>query len=328
MPTALITGGTGFLGSYVVRALRTLGWTVVATHVRVPVRSPPPGDGVRVEQLEIRDASAVDRLVRSVEPDVIYHFAGQAYVVPSWDDPGATFDVNLSGTLHLLEAIRRSGRSVRLAFAGSGTEYGEPEEVPTPESAPLLPTSPYAVSKAAADLLCYQYHRSYGLPVFRLRIFGTTGVGKRGDVCNDFASQLARLENDDAPPVLRVGALDKRRDIMDVRDAVGAMVRIVERGTPGEAYNIGRGEATRIRDLLDTLLRFARRTVTVEEEPARLRRVDEPAHIADIARLRALGWSATIPLAESLEQILNDWRTRTPVAVAAGGSPRAAPRAP
>ncbi len=308
---ALITGATGFLGRYMAEHLSAQGVEVTSTYFHTPPRTdgPIPLAGTP-RPLDVRDGTAVHALVREVEPDVIYHFAGQAYVVPSWEDPAGTFDVNLRGTLHLLEALRRLRPGCALAFAGSGTEYGDPTQVPTPEEAPLLPTSPYATSKAAADLLCYQYFRSFGLPVFRYRIFGTTGVGKRGDVCNDFASQIARLESNGGEGVLRVGDISKRRDIQDVRDAVRAMAAVVERGTPGEAYNIGAGEAHEVRWILETLRSFSHRPFTVVEETARKRRVDEPVHLADIARLRGLGWSPQIPFAESLRAILDDWRRR------------------
>ena len=271
---------------------------------------PPAASTDGLVPLDVRDAAAVRRLVEEIRPDVVYHFAGQAYVIPSWEDPAATFDVNVRGTLHLLEALRHLRPNCAVAFAGSGTEYGEPDAIPTPEEAPLLPTSPYATSKAAADLLCYQYFRSFEIPVFRYRIFGTTGIGKRGDVCNDFASQIARLETPGAVPRLKVGDLDKKRDIQDVRDAVRAMIAVVERGEAGAAYNIGCGEARDVRGILETLRRLSRRSFDVEEEAARRRRVDEPVHLGDISRLHRLGWRPSIPFEETLRGILDDWRSQ------------------
>jgi GDP-4-dehydro-6-deoxy-D-mannose reductase len=239
---------------------------------------------------------------------VVYHFAGQAFVIPSWEDPVGTFATNLTGTLHLLEELRHHFPETRFAFAGSGTEYGDPPHIPTPEESPLRPTSPYASSKAGADLLCYQYFRSFGLPVFRYRIFGTTGPGKRGDSTNDFASQIAELERGSEPRVLRVGNLDKQRDIQDVRDAVRAMVTVVEKGQPGEAYNIASGVPRNVRNNLDILLSLAKAPIRVETAQERIRLVDEPIHLADISKLRALGWAPEIPFERTLEDILNSWR--------------------
>jgi GDP-4-dehydro-6-deoxy-D-mannose reductase len=307
----LVTGAGGFLGSWMVRHLASQGADLLATDLpRGAAATPPDAPGVRRESLDVRERSQVDRLIEMFRPDVVYHFAGQAFVIPSWEDPQGTMATNLFGTLNLLEALRHHSARTRVGFAGSGTEYGDPEIIPTPESSPLKPTSPYAVSKAAADLLCYQYFRSFEIPVFRYRIFGTTGPGKRGDSVNDFASQIVALERTGRPGVIRVGNLDKERDVADVRDAVRAMVRVVERGEPGTAYNIGSGVTHRVQDTLARLISMARIAVTAETDPARIRKVDEPVHFGDVARLRGLGWSPEIPFDRTLEDTLNYWRSQ------------------
>ena len=307
----LITGGTGFLGSYVARYLAGQGAEVTATHM--PGNAPPSSflpASVRLEPLDVTDGASVARVVQSCRPEYVYHFAGQAFVIPSWADPVGTFATNLNGTLHILEELRHRFPKTRFAFAGSGTEYGAPDTIPTPEDAPLRPTSPYAASKAAADLLCYQYFQSFGLPVVRYRIFGTTGWGKRGDSTNDFAAQIARLERSEPPHVLRVGNLDKERDITDVRDAVRAMVTAAERGEPGAAYNIGSGIRRNVRTTLETLRAMARVPVAVETAADRVRLVDEPVHLADVTRLRSLGWEPRIPFEQTLRDILDGWRAQ------------------
>ena len=315
-----MTGGTGFLGSYLVRYLAGRGDEVTATFLGSDgSRLQFPGS-VRVEPMDVTDRGAVQRVVERSRPEVIYHFAGQAFVIPSWEDPAGTFNTNLMGTLHLLEEIRRRTPTTRFAFAGSGTEYGDPPQVPTPEESPLRPTSPYAASKAAADLLCYQYFRSFSVPVFRYRIFGTTGPGKRGDSTNDFAGQVAALERRAPPRVLRVGNLDKERDITDVRDAVRGMVMVAERGQPGEAYNIASGIRRQVRKNLETLLSLAQVPIDIQTEPARIRLVDEPVHLADVTRLKALGWKPEIPFEQTLSDILDSWRRAVPPA---SGQPRA-----
>ncbi|MCI4373493.1 MAG: GDP-mannose 4,6-dehydratase [Thermoplasmata archaeon] len=308
-----MTGGTGFLGTYMSAYLAGEGVEVTATHLPklTPSATLTP-KGVQLRPLDVTDRAQVTRLVAETRPDVIYHFAGQAFVIPSWEDPAGTFATNLTGTLHLLEELRHHFPQSRFAFAGSGTEYGDPPHIPTGEDSPLRPTSPYASSKAGADLLCYQYFRSFGLPVFRYRIFGTTGPGKRGDSTNDFASQIAQLETQPEPRVLRVGNLDKQRDIQDVRDAVRAMVTVVEKGEPGSAYNIASGVPRNVRKNLDTLLSFAKAPIRVESVPDRMRLVDEPIHLADVSKLRALGWTPKIPFETTLRDILESWRTAEP----------------
>jgi GDP-4-dehydro-6-deoxy-D-mannose reductase len=305
---ALVTGGTGFLGQYLVRYLAGQGAEVTATHLGTWENHGDFPASVHVRSVDVTDRDAVIRLMEATRPDVVYHFAGQAFVVPSWNDPTGTFLTNLMGTLYFLEEIRRHRPRTPFAFAGSGTEYGDPPQVPTPEDSPLRPTSPYAASKAGADLLCYQYFRSFEIPVFRYRIFGTTGPGKRGDSTNDFASQIAGLERQPPPRTLQVGNLDKKRDITDVRDAVRAMVMVVERGRAGEAYNIASGIPREVRANLDTLLSLARAPIDVVTDPGRIRRVDEPVHLADVSRLKSLGWAPQIPFEQTLRDILESWR--------------------
>jgi GDP-4-dehydro-6-deoxy-D-mannose reductase len=318
MNRALVTGGTGFLGSNVARLLAGQGVDVrvtdISRHRAIPGRSV---EGVPVLHMDVTDRASVERVVGEFRPDVVFHFAGQAFVQPSWADPAETYRVNVIGTLHLLEALRRRAGRTALAFAGSGTEYGAPEEVPTPESAPLRPGTPYASSKTAADLLCLQYFLGVGVPVYRYRIFGTTGPGKTGDACNDFARQIADAERSGRPGTLRVGNLDPRRDIADVRDAARAMLRVVERGVPGEAYNIARGQAVQVRELVDALVGMARVPIEVVEEATRRRPVDEPVHLADVSRLRALGFAPEHELTGTLRDILDSWRNLSPSAAVA-----------
>lgn len=316
--TAWVTGGEGFLGGSMVRRLAAENWDVVASTLR------PVSEAARVElpnvryvRADVTDPAAVRATLEEVRPEAVFHFAGQAFVEASWRDPVSTFAVNVHGTLNVLEALRGLA-TTKLAFAGSGTEYGEPDVVPTPEDAPLRPTSPYATSKAAADELCHQYHRAYGVSVFRFRLFGTTGPGKSGDACNDFARQLAAAESDPKARTIRVGRLDPRRDIADVQDALSAILLVMDRGKPGEAYNIGSGEAITIQEILDRLVGMVHAEVEIVSEPSLSRKADEKVHLADIGRLRGLGWQRQVPLATTLAGILDHWRRRVPKAVPAG----------
>lgn len=305
----LITGATGFLGSYMAHHLQERGDEVVGTrHEAASRRALPLTPGVTYETLDVRDPAAVLRVVKRAAPDEIYHFAGQPYVMSSWEDPGLTHETNLGGTLHLLEAVRAAGGSSSLGFAGSGTEYGVAEQVPTPETAPLAPESPYALSKVAADHLCRLYFERYGIRVFRYRIFTTTGAGKVGDSSNDFASQVAAIERTRHPGVLKVGNLDSRRDISDVRDAVRAMCTVVAKGRPGEAYNIGRGEVQSIRENVDRLVEMSTVPIRVEVVDERRRPRDEPVSWADVTKVRGLGWAPEYSLTDTLSDILDHWR--------------------
>lgn len=313
MERALVTGGAGFLGSYMADLLVGQGVEVTSADRRPDGR--PSWSGCREfrrRTVDVTDRAAVARLVEEVRPDVVFHFAGQSYIDQSWADPAHTYQVNVLGTLHLLEALHKGAPRASLAFAGSGTEYGRPDLVPTPETAPLSPGTPYASSKTAADLLCLQYFLGTGLPVFRYRIFGTTGAGKTGDACNDFARQIARAERGEGPPEIRVGNLDKKRDICDVRDAVRAMLLVVERGTPGEAYNIGGGKPREVRGILEDLIGMAARPLRVVRDELLVRPVDEPVHLGDVSKLRELGFTPRIEFRQTLKDILDHWRALSP----------------
>jgi GDP-4-dehydro-6-deoxy-D-mannose reductase len=319
MARVLITGGTGFLGSYLARLLTEKGDEVTRTYFVDPdpfLRDVAPTG--QMVHLDVRDSREVANVLEQSRPEAIYHFGGQPYVRPSWDDPMGTFRTNVDGTLHILEWLRSHSPTTKIGFAGSSAAYGISVHQPIPEDEPLLPSSPYGASKAAADVICYQYSVSYGIPAYRFRIFATTGPGKAGDAPNDFATQVARLERGAPPRVLKVGALDTRRDFSDVQDTVRAMWTILEKGTPGEAYNIGSGVTRSMRSIVEGLQRLASVPIEIQEEEARLRRVDEPTIHADNRRLKALGWSPQVPWEQTLRALLDHWRAHP-----SGASPRA-----
>jgi GDP-4-dehydro-6-deoxy-D-mannose reductase len=309
MTKVLITGGTGFLGSYLAELLTGRGDEIVRTYLVDPdpflLGLVPSAPSVK---LDVTDREAVFRVLDSVRPDLIYHFAGQPYVKPSWNDPVGTFRTNIDGTVHFLEWIRTHAPRTGFAFAGSGAAYGISEKQPITEDTPLRPSSPYAASKAAGDVICFQYCGSYGIPTYRFRIFGTTGPGKIGDAPNDFAIQVAALEQRSAPRQLRVGNIDTHRDVTDVRDSVRAMATVVEKGVPGEAYNIGSGEARSVRHLVEMLRELARTPIEVLPDETRIRQVDEPIIQADVHRLRALGWEPKIRWEKTVSDLLDHWR--------------------
>jgi GDP-4-dehydro-6-deoxy-D-mannose reductase len=310
---ALVTGGTGFLGSYMCELLAGLGVDVTSADCRPP-RSRQSADLNRASYryFDVTNRADVFRTLDECRPDVIFHFAGQSYIDKSWEDPARTYDVNVMGTLHLLDAVQRSRPRTSFAFAGSGTEYGRAELVPTPETAALIPGTPYASSKAAADLLCLQYFLGKAIPVYRYRIFGTTGPGKTGDACNDFASQIALAERGEIAPEIHVGNLERGRDISDVRDAVRAMLLVVERGEPGGAYNIGSGRPRDVRSILEGLIGLARVPMRSVRDERQLRPVDEPVHAGDISKIEALGFSPRIDFGQTLADLLDYWRSAAP----------------
>ncbi len=273
----------------------------------------PGMSDVRLSVADITQPEVVRQVVAEVKPDLIIHLAAQSSVSASWKDPSGTLRVNAGGTIHLLEALRSEQLTPRVVLVGSGEQYGmvHPEDNPIREECPFRPANPYAASKAAQDLYGYQYFVAYGLPILRARPFNHFGPRQTSTfVIANFARQIALIEAEKAEPVLSVGNLQARRDFLPVEDVVAAYLAVAEQGRPGEAYNIGSGQARSIRAMLDLLLTFARRSIQLREDPARLRPVDVPLLEADTSRLRAdTNWRPAVQFESALQRTLDYWRT-------------------
>lgn len=311
---ALITGIDGFVGPHLARELRArTEWSIVGLG-----RDPAGGGDYEPVALDLLDRERVLRQIGEIAPDFVFHLAAQSHVPTSHEDGGATLHNNIAAQVNLLDACRALAAPPRILIVGSGEEYGfvRPEEMPIREDQPFRPTNPYAVSKVAQDLLGWQYFHAYGLPIVRVRPFNHFGPGQSDRfVLAAFARQVAEVEADLRPPVVRVGNLDAQRDFLDVRDVVRAYRLAVARGVPGEVYNVASGVPLRIGAALDQLLALAARPITVEFDPSRLRPSDVPILVADSSRLRAAtDWRPEIPFDQSLRDTLNWWRERVGVA--------------
>lgn len=315
----LITGLTGLVGSHLADYLLARGGIEVIgfKRWRSSDRNIRHLKG-RVEILEgdIEDAFSVATAIERARPDRIFHLAAQSYPGESWGAPATTLNTNLLGTLNVLEAARRIVPEARLHIAGSAAAYGEirPEDVPIGEERPLRPLSPYGVSKAAQEMLGYQAYRAYGQLVYLTRSF--IHIGPRQDArpaAQTFALQIAEVEHGLREPLIAVGNLDARRDFLDVEDAVAGLWALLERGEPGEVYNLCSGNAPSIRELLHIFVGMAKISVEIQVDPTRLRPADEPILQGDNAKLRAAtGWSPRVPLEESARRILDYWRAEVP----------------
>jgi GDP-4-dehydro-6-deoxy-D-mannose reductase len=245
---------------------------------------------------------------------VIFHLAAQAAPAASFADPAATLIPNIVGQVNLLQGCLATKLNPVILVVGSGDEYGmvEPGDLPITETTPLRPTNPYAVSKIAQDMLGLQYFISYQMRCVRVRPFNHIGP-RQGDafVVAGFARQIAEAEAGQRPPVVRVGNLDTARDFTDVRDMVRAYWLAVQRGAAGEVYNIGCGQAYGIRDILNQLVAMSNLPLAIEVDRARLRPTDTREVRSDSTRFRrATGWQPTIPLQETLGDVLTYWRER------------------
>jgi len=314
---ALITGITGFAGSHLAEHLLDEGWEVFGIR---RWRSPLVNvehlmERIVLEFCDIQDPSAVRNTLDEVRPDAVFHLAAQSYVLTSWQQPTDTINCNITGELNVLEGLRALEMfDVRVQLACSSEEYGlvHADEVPIKESNPLRPLSPYGVSKVAQDLLGYQYNKSYNMPIVRTRAFNHTGP-RRGEVfvASNFARQIAQIEKGRREPVMMVGNLEARRDFTDVRDTVRAYRLLVEKGEPGEVYNICTGKSITIQTLLDMLLEKSTVKVDVKQDPERMRPSDVMVLEGDNTRLvECTGWQPTIPLEKTLGDLLDWWRER------------------
>lgn len=304
----LVTGATGFVGRHLLTALRNQSDAELFALDRAPGR---PLAGVNLLVVDLLDPVALNALIADVRPGHIYHLAGFASPAKSFHDPQAAWRGNLTATLNLYEAVAAAGLRPRILAVTSGQVYGDqPADRPLTEDSPLLPNNPYAASKAAADLAGFQYFANPGLPILRARPFNHLGPGQSPDYAvANFARQLVAIERGTQAPVLETGNLAPRRDLTDVRDIVAAYLALVERGDPGQAYNLASGTTVTMQEVLDTLIRLAGVRVEVRQRADLLRPVDLSVPAVDISRLRAAtGWQPVIPLEQTLADVLQAWR--------------------
>ena len=315
---ALITGAGGFVGAHLCAFLLAhTDWELLGTVYPQPVESQPPDPRLRLKFANLCDPAGVQALVDEAQPNYIFHLAAQAFVPTSLADPWDTLQNNIRSELNLLEAVRRSGREVRVVVIGSNEEYGAPRpgELPQTEESPLRPNNPYAVSKVTQDFLGLQYYLTYGIPVVRVRPFNHTGPGQSPRfVVPAFASQIARIEADQQEPVMMVGNLEAARDFSDARDIVRAYHLAATQGEPGEVYNLASGKPRSVQELLDTLLSYSQAEIRVERDPARYRPVDVPEVYGSAAKFHRLtGWEPEIPFEQTLWDTLEYWREQVGV---------------
>jgi GDP-4-dehydro-6-deoxy-D-mannose reductase len=291
---ALITGGKGFVGQW------------LAAHLK------DRGDDVAVIDIEtdVSDGAAVRHIVADVAPEAIYHLAAMTHVGESWENPSQVLRVNVLGTAEILAAARSVPGSPRVLVVSSAEVYGivVPAQLPLDEDTPTVPASPYAASKLAAEAVALQAWRGYDQPVVVVRPFNHIGPGQSP---NFFVPALAKRiveAGRSGARSLRVGTLTTRRDFTDVRDVVAAYRLLMEKGVPGEVYNVCSGRDVAMSEVAEQLLELAGADLTLQTDPDLVRPVDVPVLRGDAGRLRATtGWQPHIPLATTLADVLASW---------------------
>jgi GDP-4-dehydro-6-deoxy-D-mannose reductase len=280
----LVTGAQGFVGGHLLQEL---------------------GPRALPVDVDVTDRRAVARAVAVSEPSAVVHLAAISSVGASWADAGETWRVNAVGTVNVLEAVRREAPATRVLVASTGEVYGRAEQVPTPEEAPIAPLSPYAASKAAAELACEQARRA-GVDVVVARAFQHEGPGRdERFAIGSWSAQIARAEQAGGG-ALRVGDLTARRDITDVRDVCRAYTLLLEPTVPADTFNLATGRAVEMREVLELLVGLATCPLEIESEPERMRPSELPVVCGDPSRLRsATGWTPKIPLERTLADTLD-----------------------
>lgn len=313
----IVTGAEGFVGPHVVDVLANpeaqLDLLLTARSSGAVAR------GRRCVELDVTDPAAVCALVSDFKPTHVVHLAGMAAATDATRDPDQAWQVNLHGTLNIARALAAYASKASLIFAGSGLAYGRSGKsgAPLDESSAMAPSDEYGATKAAADLALGAF-AARGLRTIRFRPFNHTGPGQsEAFVVPGFAMQIARIEAGQSAPIMRVGNLEAERDFLDVRDVARAYAAAVYRATaigPGTILNLASGKPRRICDILNALLSLSHVSITIEQDPNRMRASDVPRIVGDASRAQnVLSWSPQIPIDVTLADVMSDCRSRTKV---------------
>jgi GDP-4-dehydro-6-deoxy-D-mannose reductase len=289
----LVTGSRGFVGRH--------------------FRSAYGGDHLEDEDgvVDLRDCSRINAVVSSLRPQAVLHLAAQSSVADSFSDPLSTITINFLGTLNLLQALSAIRFQGVFLYVGSADTYGQVLEhhLPTKETQPLRPRSPYAVSKVAAEALCYQWSQTHRFRIVMARPFNQIGPGQ--DIrfaIPSFAAQIAAIRHKAKPPVLITGDLDVSRDFTDVRDTIRAYRALLEGGSNGEIYNICSGREHSLRSLVEGLLSIAGVVAELTTDPGRVRSNEQKRMMGDPSKIyNQLGWAPEIPMTTTLSDIYCDF---------------------
>ena len=310
---ALITGVSGFVGRYLVdRLLSGNECEVTGIDVISPSSELLGTDGFSFYPIDLLDDNGVRTFFSKEKFDEVYHLAAQSSVTLSWKNEVQTYRLNILGQLNILSSILKSSPESRVLITGSSEIYGRVgiEDIPIKETQPLKPLSPYAVSKAAQDMMAYEYYAVHGLKTYRTRSFNHIGPGQNTNfVCADFARQIVDIELGKRKPEISVGNIEVIRDFTDVRDVVDAYCKILREGITGEVYNVCSGYGISISRLLDILLSSSKKEIKVVIDQSRFRPADIPILIGDRSKLTLeLGWKPKVSIEQSVLNVLNYFR--------------------
>lgn len=323
---ALITGITGMVGSHLADfLLEHTDWDIVGM---CRWRSPLDNiahliphinrkQRIRLVYGDLRDSSSIDNVIKDAKPDYVFHLAAQSFPLTSFTSPLDTYETNIQGTSRVLESLKNFHKDAVVHVCASSEVFGRvpKEKLPIAEDCTFHPASPYAISKVGTDLVGRFYAEAYQMKVMTTRMFTHTGP-RRGDVFAEstFAKQIAMIENNLIPPVVKVGNLNSLRTIADVRDAVRAYYLLVtHKPMGGEFYNIGGTYSCTIDSILNYLISLSpkKNEITIEIDPERLRPIDADLQVPDTTKFeKHTGWKVEIPFEQTMRDLLDYWRAR------------------
>lgn len=306
----LIIGAAGFVGKYLIRHYRKQNsYEIYATKL---ANEEIQENEIQVFDLDILQKDEIVKLLYAIRPDYIFHLAAQSSVSVAWNNPGLTIDINIKGAVNVLDAVRELYYKPRILLIGSGEEYGyiEADEVPIREENRIRPGNIYAATKACQNMIGNIYSKAYDMKVLMVRAFNHIGPEQSSIfVVSDFCRQVAEIELGRREPVMYVGNLSAKRDFTDVRDVVRAYSLLIERGQPGETYNVGSGQAFEIKEILEKITALSQRQIKIEIDPNKIRPVDVPIIEADVRKLKEItGWQREISLEQTISETLDYWR--------------------
>ncbi len=310
----MITGSAGMVGSHLIDYYRSrlAKENIIGTYYKPTIDVNDILPVCNAIECDVTDAEKVFSIINQFRPARIFHLAAQSYPTVSWEKPIETINTNMNGTINVFEAVKKirltePGYDPMVVVACSSAEYGlslTPENTPVKENTTLLPLHPYGVSKVGQDLLSFQYFQNFGIRCIRVRIFNTTGARKTNDVTSDFVLRAFRIMKG-AENRFKVGTLETKRSITDVRDLVSALVLLSEKGRAGEVYNVSGEKVYQVKELIPLIEKATGITLNIETDPALLRPTDEPIIFGDSSRLKNdTGWKQQFSLEETIGDML------------------------
>lgn len=307
----LITGVGGFIGDHLADMLLSKGCEVLGTDLGEPANN--VNTRIPVKNCDVTDRNQVQSILKEFNPDVIFHLAAQSWPDISWVKPNLTMKVNVEGIINLYESIKELKLDPLVFVPCSGAEYGDlkAEEYPVKEDHSLMPVNPYGVSKVVQSMLAYQYYKNFNIRSITLRLFNATGPRRIKDVCSDFTKRAVMIEKGLIDPVMKVGNLESKRAITDVRDVMEALWLLINKGKVGETYNVCSPNVYSIRDILNLVLEITGISPQIRQDPSLMRPADEKIIMGDTSKLELhTEWQARISIDKTLKDMVSDWRLK------------------